>query len=83
MSTQADTLFLSQSFSGWHFLGLLSLLELFTPPLSFTVCSTDLMGRERERERVRVTGHRESVRERHREREAQRECNQAAIGQRQ
>lgn len=49
--TCADTLSLFQSFFGWHFLGLLSLHELFTPPLSLAVSNTDLMGRERERQR--------------------------------
>ena len=46
MHTCADTLLLFQSFFGWHFLGLLSLHELFTHPLSLAVSNTDLMGRE-------------------------------------
>lgn len=43
---QSCTLSSFQSFFGWHFPGLLSLHELFTPPLSLTESSTDLMGRE-------------------------------------
>ncbi len=43
---------------------MLSLHELFTPPLSLAVSNTDLMGREREKQRER-----ETERERNRERE--------------
>ena len=68
----ADILSLFQSFFGCHFLGLLSLHELFTPPLSLTVSNTDLMGRERGRGRERE-GETERRREREREKEGEEE----------
>lgn len=51
--TCADTLSLFQWFVGWHFLGLLSLHELFTHPPSFAVSNTDLMGRKKDRQTER------------------------------
>lgn len=51
--TRADTLSLFQWFVGWHFLGLLSLHELFTHPPSLAVSNTDLMGRKKDRQTER------------------------------
>lgn len=51
--TCADTLSLFQWFVGWHFLGSLSLHELFTHPPSLAVSNTDLMGRKKERQTER------------------------------